>query len=195
MNKWIYVCVAFLIFSVSGCTRVWLDHRHYTPDFSTQEFPDYKGKDVFISIYHQSDNSDFAYYYSDSHIRLRYTSHPSINNYLYYSYLKAFFRAGFIIHEHRPEVRIIPELRILILSLSDEKMVIEPQILLDAGLRYSKTFIITMPPVAERSQKALEQNAYAMINKSAIMIMNDKDFHGAFLKAIADKNINWQPMK
>jgi hypothetical protein len=192
--KRLFLLVVLFAVVLSGCTRIWLDHRNYNPKIQQNKYLTYKDKDVLITVYHRSDNSDFAYYYSDSHFRLKYTSHPSVNMFLDSAYQKAFYSAGLRVHRSHPHIRIIPELRIIISALSDETMTLEAQILLDEGIRFAKSYRIIMPYVDSRNQQILEQNAYAMIDESVKTILGDKEFYAAFLQTESDKNINWQPI-
>jgi hypothetical protein len=181
MKRLLLLGMVFVLFT--GCTTyISLDKDKFTPSYSTDSLSLYKGKDLYLYIYHYSSNSDFAYYYSVNHYRTRYQSMNNyVNRFLDAAYQKAFMHAGFIIYETKPSGRIIPELKFCISELSDEKMVIEPQLLIDEGIRYRKSFTITMPYNKNASREELEQDAFEMVNKAVFTLLSDADFQRTFL--------------
>jgi len=184
----IAVCCVFLLL---GChPRVWLDPSRFQPQPHTGDFSAYKGKDLQVVVILQATNAD-AYYYYSKDSGTRYTSYPSMENFLDGAIRKSIASMGMTVYVAPPQLRIIPEMRIFFNSLSDVLFAAEVQVLIDKGIKLSEPFTVKMPPPDKGASPAdLEKRAYTMVGMLVAEIFRDPG-----VQALVTQDIPGSPPK
>jgi hypothetical protein len=183
--------VLFCVFVLFGChPRVWLDQNRFQPQNKYADFPAYQGKDLQLTVYYQPANASGYFYYSNT-TRTEYTTLPSMDAYLDGVIRKSAAALGMTVYVAPPQLRVIPELRIYVNSLSDAGISVEAQVLIDKGIQLSKIYTVTMPPPdPDASHESLEKRAYTMIDMLAAQIFGD-----ARVRELVTREITGKPAK
>lgn len=186
-----FFVVLFCVFVLFGChPRVWLDQNRFQPQFNPGDFPAYQGKDLQMTVFYQPANASLYYYYSTT-TRKEYIANPTMESYMDAVMRKYISALGMTVYVSPPQLRVIPEMRIYVNSLSDVGISVETQVLIDKGIQLSKMYTVTMPPPdPDASLASLEKRAYTMIDMLAAQIFRDPG-----VQALVTREITGKPVK
>jgi len=184
----ILVCCVFLLL---GChPRVWLDPGRFQTQLNAGDFSAYKGKDLQVVVILQATNADDYYYYSNGS-GTRYTSYPSMEDFMDSAIRKSIASMGMTVYVAPPQLRIVPEMRIFFNSLSDVLYATEVQVLIDKGIKLSEHFTVKMPPPdKDATIEDLEKRAYRMVDMLVAEIFRDPR-----VQAVVTQDIPGSPKK
>lgn len=178
------VLIIYSIFVLNACgpeTLVQLSQTKYKPSFSTANFSDYKGCRInLVSFTNDAQNTNIWHYYNPDRT-IYYEVQQAVHSYLWYTFRDAFRYAGIGVYEDSPHDGI-HDFQLTMLSLNDQFFDFRVKLLKDGFMIMNKDFSVKMDSVKSKDASALEKNAYALIDKSVITILNDPEFHNAMKK-------------
>ncbi|PKN32575.1 MAG: hypothetical protein CVU61_17495 [Deltaproteobacteria bacterium HGW-Deltaproteobacteria-19] len=154
-----------------------LDQNRYKPRFDPQAYGRYQGVPIYMpSFTSRAENSGMNYYYGAKET-VTYTGYPTLESYAWYCFEKALKSAGLKVYDYEA-VKGMGEMRITILSLSAEEFVFAV-VFYRAGLielGYLEYRIVMPSLPAGKDAKALEENAYLMMDRAVTRILDDPSF-------------------
>jgi hypothetical protein len=104
-----------------------------------------------------------------------------VQNFLWYSYQKAFAQAG-IEASVDCSAENIPELWVIIQSLNDDELRMKITVMKNRNPVYEKDLMVTMSPSANRDVTVLKKRAYDMIDLTVTKILDDPGFQKSILQ-------------
>ncbi len=178
-----------LLTSCASSTYVYVQQDKYKPQFSAQDFRDYKGKSIVLNSFtNRAQNTSLFYYYSKDK-KVCYEGSPSIQSYIWYCFKKAFMHVGVFVQGPQGgpfSATIVPEgmklVEFELISLTDTNLEFNINLFKEIRMIYQKSFTITMPQSADQTPLSLENNAYKMMDEAFTAVLSDSGFKASFLK-------------
>jgi hypothetical protein len=193
-----FIVLAMIVY-LSGCQtttgnlnmdlnnyNVTLYVSQYTPKIDAAKYQQFRGKKMCISnVRNDAGNTtNFNYYSNDKRVQYILANRANspiqfVQSFFWYAYQKAFIQTGIdATDDCSPEN--IPELWIILQSVSDDEVQLKITLLKNRETRYEKDLVVSMPPAASRDIIGLEKRAYEMIDLTVTRILDDPGFQGSF---------------
>jgi hypothetical protein len=160
----------------------------YNPQIGTAGYPQLGGKKICLSsIRNEARDTTMFYYYSqDMRVQYSLAGRPHapmqlVQNFLWYSYQKAFAQAG-IEASVDCSAENIPELWVIIQSLNDDELRMKITVMKNRNPVYEKDLMVTMSPSANHDVTVLKKRAYDMIDLTVTKILDDPGFQKSILQ-------------
>jgi hypothetical protein len=186
--KWKLALIFIFITALISCNEkalVQITQSKYKPSFPLSNLSEYKGVQInMVSFTNNADNTHMFYYY-DPDRDIHYQCFQMLQSYLWYTFRDAFRYAGFGVYEAIPSGPNIMDFDLVMLDLTDKAFIFKIRVLKGGFLLFQKDYTVRMAPVNSYDPVILEKNAYAMIDKSVVTILQDREF----LKAVKNQSL------
>ena len=187
------ICLLLGIIILIGCspgasTVVNIRRDHYKPDMGQVLHDLYKERKIFLNsvIDESKDTTNFYSYNPDRSVAFCYfyegnSWNQPLASFYWYAYQKALESMDMIVEERKPS-KDSPELTITFKSINSQQLRFHVLLIskMTPQKSFAKDYTISMPQQDAIHPESMEKSAYAMIDKTVIMILGDPEFQKVF---------------
>lgn len=195
MICWLLGIIILIGCSPGASTVVNIRRDHYKPDMGQVLHDLYKERKIFLNsvIDESKDTTNFYSYNPDRSVAFCYfyegnSWNQPLASFYWYAYQKALESMDMIVEE-RKSSKDSPELTITFKAINSQQL--RFHVLLKSKTTPQKSlekeYTISMPQNAANDPESMEKSAYAMIDKTVIMILGDPEFQKVFFNKGDDK--------
>ncbi|MGV8078608.1 MAG: hypothetical protein AB2L22_00915 [Syntrophales bacterium] len=195
MICWLLGVIILIGCSPGASTVVNIRRDHYKPDMGQVLHELYKERKIFLhSVIDESkDTTNFYSYNPDRSVAFCYfyegnSWNQPLASFYWYAYQKALESMDMIVEERKPS-KDSPELTITFKSINSQQLHFHVLLISKTTPQktLSKDYTISMPLQNTINPESMEKSAYAMIDKTVIMILGDPEFQKTFFNKVDDR--------
>lgn len=168
-------------FVYTGCADVKISmHRHlYKPDIPAPVAGFYKGKQIDLNNFINSDENTKKWTYFSPDKKIAYEAYVPLEYFFMDCFRDALWLSGASVLKESP-VENITDLSVIIDSWTDRELKFTASAMRNGSLRFREQYAVKMPAGDINNTAQLEKNAYEMVNKAVVMVMGDPRFQAVF---------------
>jgi len=173
------VFISILVISgfLTGCAETIVSvHRHlYKPVLPSSVVSFYKGKHIDLNSFENLDDKTRKWTYYSPDGKVAYKAAVPLEYYVMDCFRDAFWLAGMSVLKDSPDPNI-PDMVLIIDRWTDTEFRFTISILKNNALKFRNQYQVTMPASNTTDTALLEKNAYEMMNKAVLAVLNDPTF-------------------
>jgi hypothetical protein len=173
----LFVMAGFL----TGCADVTVYvHRHlYKPVIPESIAAYYQGKHIDLNSFENIDEGTRKWIYYSPDKKVAYQAAVPLEYFVMDAFRDALWLMGMSVLKESPDANI-PDMTLIIDHWTDVEFKFTVSVVKNDALKFRNHYAVTMPPSGDADTAKLEKNAYEMMNKAVLAVLNDPKFKALF---------------